>query len=204
MPLHRTWTPGPKATAAVWRIEEPEAFFKAHTGLDPQIKNGQKRIEHLAGRFLLQHLVPGIPLEAIYADAHDKPRLPGDAVRFSLSHSYPYVAAMACETCECGIDIQVPRPGIEVLAPKFLTVSEQLLFDNAPEKLLWAWSAKEAAYKWQGSRGVEFAEHLVVQDVHEVKPALEAVFELRLTAPPRRLAVQGWLEDDYALAWARQ
>jgi phosphopantetheinyl transferase len=204
MPLHRTWAPTSHTTAAVWRIEEPEAFFKLHTGLAPDIKHGQKRIEHLAGRFLLQHLVPGIPLDQIYADEHDKPRVHGNPVRFSLSHSYPFVAAIVCEKQECGIDLQTPHPRIEALSSKFLNASEKLLFSGGAEKLLWAWSAKEAAYKWQGRRGVEFSEHLVVQDLFEVKPALEAHFELRLSQPFNYLVVQGWLEEHFALAWACQ
>src|ERR1043165_73267 len=104
MPLLREWESDPHSLAAIWKIEEPEDFFTAGTGLMPDIKNEKRRMEHLAGRYLLRHVQEDFPLHHIAKDDQDKPRLPGNRYYFSISHSYPYVAVVVSETRECGID----------------------------------------------------------------------------------------------------
>ena len=58
--------------AAIWKIDEPETFFTERTGISSDIKSEKRRMEHLAGRFLLKHLKEDFPLFNIKPDEHDK------------------------------------------------------------------------------------------------------------------------------------
>lgn len=162
MPLFREWSINEHCLAAIWEIQEPESFFLERTGLAPDIKNEKKRLEHLAGRFLLKHLKEDFPILNIRPDEHDKPRIENNQYHFSISHSWPYVAVAIDSHADAGIDIQTLRSGIQNIQHKFLSSSEQRLFNNDTQLLTLAWSAKEAVYKWRGKRGVEFIEHIPI------------------------------------------
>ena len=49
----------------VWKIEENEAFFKGNVPLHRDVTHPHKRLQHLAGRFLLQYLFPDFPYHLI-------------------------------------------------------------------------------------------------------------------------------------------
>jgi phosphopantetheinyl transferase len=119
-------------------------------------------MEHLCGRFLLQYLYPNFPIHQITPDNQDKPRLPNNVLFFSISHSWPFVAVLINEKEEAGIDIQTINPRISAIKHKFLSPTEQLLFGDDLYLLTLAWCAKEAAYKWNGRRGVPFIEELPI------------------------------------------
>src|SRR5271156_3599313 len=150
MPLLKEWNIGPYGLAAIWKTEEPESFFREATGIDTDIKNDKRRIEHLAGRYLLRHLEEDFPIHGIKKDIHDKPRIDNDEFRFSISHSWPYIAAVINPFAEAGIDIQTWNPRIQDIQHKFLSADEQEMFQNDTKLLTLAWCAKEAAYKWNG------------------------------------------------------
>ncbi len=162
MPLLKEWTIGESGKAAIWKVEEPEAFFSEHTGLTPDIKHEKRRIEHLAGRFLLKHLDQGLPLHLIAKDEHDKPRLSNGYCHFSISHSFPFVAAVVDTRHETGIDVQTWNPRIGQIQHKFLSPQEQSFFEGDERLLTLAWCAKESVYKWHGRRGVDFRAHLPI------------------------------------------
>lgn len=164
MPLIQEWSPIPNSLAAIWNIGEPESFFEAETGLDAtHIRHPERRIEYLAGRFLLRQLRGDFPLHLIEKDSQGKPQVPGTKLFFSISHSYPYVMALISESQVVGVDIQTPHEHIDRLATKFLTPEEQALLQYQAELYLLAWTAKEATYKLQGYRGVDFKTHLIIQ-----------------------------------------
>src|ERR1700749_152451 len=94
MPLYREWSISHHALAAIWKIDEPESFFTERTGIIKDIKNEKRRMEHHAGRFLLKHLKEDFPLLNIVPDVEDKPRIDNNEYYFSISHSWPYVAAV--------------------------------------------------------------------------------------------------------------
>lgn len=171
MPLYQEWLPNEHALAAIWHIEEPVAFFGDKTGLISHIRHPRKRIEHLCGRYLLQHLREDFPLLHIAPDEHDKPRLPQNRYYFSISHSYPYVAAVISDCNECGIDIQVWKDNIAEIAYMFLSDEEQALCKADARLFTLAWSAKEATYKWNGRRGAEFIRDLPIHRIMGEKSA---------------------------------
>ena len=49
----------------IWKIEETEEFFKANVPQHRAVTHPHKRLQHLAGRFLLQYLFPDFPYELI-------------------------------------------------------------------------------------------------------------------------------------------
>jgi phosphopantetheinyl transferase len=193
MPLYKEWSVGHDSLAAIWKIDEPEAFFTERTGIAPDIKNEKRRMEHLAGRFLLKHLKHDFPLLNIRPDEHDKPRIDDNQYYFSISHSWPYVAAIVSPYHECGMDIQVWHERMTLLQHKYLTGDEQGFFNNDPQMLTMAWSAKEAAYKWQGMRGVEFTDHLILNYLEKKEDYYNINIFLNLTTPHKLLTVEGRL-----------
>jgi phosphopantetheinyl transferase len=201
MPLYREWSSDPFSLAAIWEITEPESFFTERTGLTIDIKSEKRRLEHLAGRFLLKYLQQDFPLLNIQPDEHDKPRLAGNQYYFSISHSYPYVAAVVSPYVECGIDIQVWHPRMQHIQHKFLSDIEQQFFQNDPRLLTMAWSAKEAAYKWQGRRGVEFIDHLVMENYTPHEHLHNITIYLQLTVPKMPISIQCFVEQYFACAY---
>lgn len=201
MPLYREWSSDPYSLAAIWKIEEPESFFTERTGITSDIKNDKRRIERLAGRFLLKYLKQDFPLLNISIDEHDKPRTANNHYLFSISHSWPYVAAIVSPYVEAGIDIQCWHPRMQLLQNKFLSPEEQVYFDNQTELITLAWSAKEAAYKWQGRRGVEFIDHLPITSYKENNNNHIFDLHLQLTNPKMYITAQGIVKQDFACAF---
>ncbi len=202
MPLLRRWKPSPQLEALIWRIEEPEVFFAMRTGLVSAIKNGQRRIEHLAGRFILTELLPEIDLTEIVVDAAGKPHGPAhwDA-HFSLSHSFPFVAVLTSKKEPCGIDIQVPKKSVLDIQDKFLSEEEKELFAGREEMMLWAWSVKESLYKKAQRSDVELKRDLHIVSVDGPETALEAVCSVSTGGGKRFEKVAGEVTVDFALAW---
>lgn len=202
MPLYKEWDSDPYSLAAIWKIEEPESFFRDATGLDEQIRSDKRRIERLAGRFLLKFLEKEFPLHHILPDEHDKPRLPGNQYYFSISHSFPYVAAVLSPTHECGIDIQCWHPRMLTLQQKFLSASEQAIFSGDERLITIAWTAKEAIYKWNGKRGVDFIEHLPISSFKNIKKN-EFYSEIRFpgSQKPSLIPLRSFIEADFAISY---
>ncbi|ULQ56905.1 4'-phosphopantetheinyl transferase superfamily protein [Flavihumibacter rivuli] len=152
---------------AIWRIEEEEAFFLEKVPLKKEVTHPYKRLQHLAGRYLLPLLFNDFPLEEILVADTRKPFLPEEQYHFSISHCGNYAAAIASSRYRVGIDIELVTPRIEKISHKFLTEREKdflqqwELFDRLQLELTTVlWSAKEAVYKWYGNGQVDFREHM--------------------------------------------
>lgn len=152
---------------AIWRIEEPEAFFLEKVPLKTDVTHPYKRLQHLAGRYLLPLLFPDFPLEEIMVADTRKPFLPDEKYHFSISHCGNFAAAIASSRQRVGIDIELVTSRIEKIAHKFLAPDEKAflqqwqLFDQLKVELTTViWSAKEAMFKWYGDGQVDFREHM--------------------------------------------
>ena len=202
MGLYREWASDPYSLAAIWKIEEPESFFIERAGIAyNEIKNDKRRIERVAGRFLLKYLKQDFPLLNIRPDEHDKPRIDNNEYYFSISHSWPYVAAVVSPYVEAGIDIQCWHPRIEKIQHKFLSAAEQEMVGKDSRFITLAWSAKEAVYKWQGRRGVEFIEHLPLILFHLEEENENIKINTQLTIPKREISIKPLLEKDFSCAY---
>jgi len=165
---------------AVWKIEEEEDFFLQHVPLQREITHPHKRLQHLAGRYLLQYLFPDFPISLIKIADTRKPFLEDEAYHFSISHCSNYAAAIVSKDKRVGVDIEVPTPKVEKIMHKFLHDDEinwfrkagaignvqlinagkadnfQLLADQSFYLLTLLWSSKEAMFKWWGLGDVDF------------------------------------------------
>lgn len=148
----------------VWHITETEDFFLQQVPLQKEITHPHKRLQHLAGRFLLNELYPGFPLELIKIADTRKPFLEDEAYHFSISHCGDYAAVVVSKEYRVGVDIERVTDKIQPIIHKFLTGYEQQLLNNdtVSKSATLLWSVKEAIYKWKGSGGVDFKKHLNV------------------------------------------
>lgn len=113
----------------IWKIEEAEAFFKSNVPQHRDVTHPHKRLQHLAGRFLLQYLFPAFPYELIQIADTRKPFLPDEQYHFSISHCGDYAAAIASRNKRVGIDIELPAEKILRIRDKFLSEEEKKMFN---------------------------------------------------------------------------
>ena len=94
MPLFFQHTINETTKLGIWHIEEEEDFFLAKVPLQKSITHPHKRLQHLAGRYLLQYLFPDFPYTEILIADTRKPYLPNDQYHFSISHCSDYAAVI--------------------------------------------------------------------------------------------------------------
>lgn len=111
----------------IWKIEETEAYFRANVPLHREVTHPHKRLQHLAGRFLLQYLFPDFPYELIKIADTRKPFLPDERYHFSISHCGDYAAALVSRDRRVGIDIEMPVEKIMRIRDKFLSGEEKMV-----------------------------------------------------------------------------
>lgn len=153
----------------VWKIEEQEDFFLHSVPLQRSITHPHKRLQHLAGRYLLPFLFPDFPHEEIEIADTRKPFLPDEQFHFSISHCGDYAAAIVSRTERVGIDIEMITPRIDNIKHKFLHADELKSVNGYAagqqrNLLTLLWSAKEAMFKWWGRGDVDFSEVLRINN----------------------------------------
>jgi phosphopantetheinyl transferase len=142
----------------VWYIEEQADFFLKSVPLQREILHPHKRLQHLAGRYLLRYLFPDFPYRDILIADTRKPYVPGDSFHFSISHCGSHAAAIVSTRYRVGIDIEAFTPRVERILHKFLSPSELSFLDPAfpLRHAIVCWGAKEAIYKWYGEGEMNF------------------------------------------------
>lgn len=190
MPLFFQQQVNPDTRLAIWKIEEEEAFFKVP--LQRSITHPHKRLQHLAGRYLLKLLYPGFPVQLIQIADTRKPYLENELFHFSISHCGDFAAVIVSTRNRVGVDIERASAKIERIQHKFLSEEEMKIvngqwslvsteienFDktapltslSAPLTLIW--SCKEAVFKWYGSGEVDFKKHMQVQRLQTMNAKL--------------------------------
>lgn len=206
MPLVYQHTINSNTRLGLWRIEEPEEFFLAKVPLKRDVSHPHKRLQHLAGRYLLPTLFENFPLEEILIADTRKPFLPDEQYHFSISHCGNYAAAIASSEQRVGIDIEQPTEKIFRIIHKFLNEDEkQLLHESMSSSQLLQtvtllWSAKEAMFKWYGDGGVDFKQHMLIQhlDGTNEEGKLNCIFSKKELIP---LSVRYRFFDELVLSW---
>jgi phosphopantetheinyl transferase len=171
MPLFFQQDIDPNTRLAAWKIEEEESFFLEEVPLQREITHPNKRLQHLAGRYLLKKLFPQFPVSLIQIADTRKPFLEDEAFHFSISHCMNYAAALVSKVNRVGIDLELASPKIEKVAHKFISDEERSLFQDLPLPELQLstliWSCKEAVFKWYGLGQVDFREHMQLKSLSE-------------------------------------
>ncbi len=154
---------------AVWKIEEtveellPPLFITDQNEITSNLLE-KKKLEIIATRHLIRHLVEneGFSYSGIIKDSHGKPHLLNTAnIHISISHAYPYAAAILDLSGFTGIDIEAPRDQIFRIRHKFLSENE-LKLSNDIDQLTILWAAKECLYKIYGRKQLIFKQHLTI------------------------------------------
>lgn len=220
MPLFYQHTINTTTKLGIWKIEEGEAFFLAKTPLQQNITHPHKRLQHLAGRYLLQYLFPDFPYTEILIADTRKPYLPDERYHFSISHCGDYAAAIVSTSHRVGIDIEIPEEKVVRIAHKFVHEDEKQYLkpiaklpgiisnknQQSPElnkKILTViWSSKEALFKWYSWGKVDFRENMQLEQaiqLHNNKLILPFVFKkeetihLNITAKIFKEIVLSWV-----------
>lgn len=165
----------------VWKIEETEEFFKGNVPVHRDVTHPHKRLQHLAGRFLLQFLFPDFPYELIQVADTRKPFLKDEQYHFSISHCGDYAAAIVSRKQRVGIDVELVTEKISRIKDKYLHEDEQVLFgitETAPDLQLLTvlWSAKESVFKWYGNGNVDFKKHIQLINARKEKQTIDCFF----------------------------
>ena len=188
----------------VWEINEAESFFTERVSVQRSITHPHKRLQHLAGRYLLQQLYPDFPLDIILVADTRKPFLEGDPYHFSISHCGHYAAAIVSTEFRVGTDIEIPQSKIEKIQNKFLTEAEQDLLSSLSLNRVFAltlcWSIKEAIFKWYGEGQVDFKNHMQINSITFSDDRYIAVCHFT-RSNLLSLTVQGFFLEGNSLTW---
>ncbi|TMI62081.1 MAG: 4'-phosphopantetheinyl transferase superfamily protein [Bacteroidetes bacterium] len=187
----------------IWKIEETEEFFKANVPQHRDVTHPHKRLQHLAGRFLLQYLFPVFPYHLIEIADTRKPFLPDEQFHFSISHCGDYAAAIVSRDKRVGIDIEIPVEKIASIMHKFLSAKEHEIFhligssENRIQPATLLWSTKESVFKWHGFGGVDFRREIQLLKQNPADDTIDCFFsknDTPLTAHYRQF-------EHLVLAW---
>ena len=154
----------------IWKIEENEQQMLSSLQLNSveiedfeRTKVPERRLEWLAARNALKHLLNPHGQFFLIKDHFGKPHLDATTIGVSMSHTKGYGAAALHLEGPVGIDIEHGRQQIGRIAHKFLHESEKLWCDHSTPSLTKIWSAKEALYKLHGRTQLIFAEQLRIE-----------------------------------------
>lgn len=180
MPLFYQHNINDSTRLAVWKITESEDFFLEKVSVQKEITHPSKRLQHLAGRYLLQILDPGFPFELIEIAESKKPLLSNGELHFSISHCAGFAAAIISENKSVGIDVELVTPKIELVKERFLSPKELNLITTKNNELRTTnyelrttnfqiitlfWSAKEAIFKWYGKGHLSFKNNMSLNEL---------------------------------------
>jgi len=166
MPVERIY-PSADSIWGFWKITEDETELAAEVAgesISASITNGFKRLEFLAGRALIKALLRewSIPYNGIKKDNFGKPFLQASDICISLSHSYPYVAAILHKKHNVGIDLEQPKEKLLRIAPRVLSQKELADAGREVVKHCIYWCAKEALIKIYGKKDLVLTRNLAV------------------------------------------
>ena len=150
----------------IWEITEDLSFFQTFpenwtTNKDQEIVS-QKILESSADRFSLWSLCQQIsegPWD-LRKDDRNRPYFDQSDYHISLSHSFPFVAAIISHKKSVGIDLERFGRQVEKIGPRFLSAEEWNLWQDSHSDLTKAWTCKEAIYKAMGVPGLAFQQDI--------------------------------------------
>lgn len=207
MPLFYQQNINDTTRLGVWKIGEDESFFLRSVPLHQPIMHPNKRLQHLAGRYLLPLLFPDFPTATIEIADTRKPFLPEEQYHFSISHCGWFAAALVSSSERVGIDIEMITPRVEKIKHKFLHPGELSFVHSHPSSqqialLTLLWGAKEAMFKWWGNGEVDFREALRLNHFNFAK---EGIIPGHFIKDPDNISLEIYyqMRDGLSLAWVK-
>jgi 4'-phosphopantetheinyl transferase len=197
-------------TLAVWKIEESEEELVSGLQLKQHehdfiasLNKGKRLLHWLSTRVLLRTMLNTKEYIDCQMDEHGKPYLPTLGYHISLSHSYDYASVIIGKTKKVGVDIELIKHKIKTIKHKFLSDSElaQKQIGNNVNGLYVCWCAKEAIYKWNGRKGLEFKQHIHIKPF-KLKDEGILTASVELPEGDAQLEVKYFrMADDYMLGY---
>lgn len=172
MPLYKIEKIKADHYIAIWHIEESFddlLAFLSPSGTDEALvtsyKSQKKKLEWLSGRLCLKHLCGhmNIPYNGVVKNDNGKPFLINNKAEISLTHSYPYVAAVIDKNNDVGIDLEQPKEKLQKVAHKFLSEKEIENAGNNLQSLCIHWCAKETLYKICDIEKLSFIDNMYIE-----------------------------------------
>ena len=168
MPLYKSISVNSQTTVKIWKIEESYSDLLQPLDLKPQSLErvlGMKSELHQRGFLSVRHLLHefGYTDQDLFYDDNGKPHLK-DGKHISITHSFTFSGVIVSDK-EVGIDIEMQRDKIAVIAHKFVDYEFNYLdksADNYINKLTVIWGIKESLYKLFATPGMLFKEHFLV------------------------------------------
>lgn len=166
MPVERIYN-SPNSIWGFWKVQEDEDSLAAAVPFEKvseSLSNPAKRLEFLAGRVLIKSLLSTWSMEfkGITKDGYGKPFLIDSDIQISLTHSYPYVAAILHRKKKTGIDLEQPKNKLLTIAPRVLAESELRDAGTDIVKHCIYWCAKETLIKLYGKKDLVLAKDLLI------------------------------------------
>lgn len=168
MPLYKSISVNSQTTVKIWKIEESYDELFEPLDLKPQSLErvlGMKSELHQRGFLSVRHLLRefGYTDQDLFYDDNGKPHLK-DGKHISITHSFTFSGVIVSDK-EVGIDIEMQRDKIAVIAHKFVDYEFNYLDKSADDyinKLTVIWGIKESLYKLFATPGMLFKEHFLV------------------------------------------
>ncbi|PWJ42376.1 4'-phosphopantetheinyl transferase family protein [Sediminitomix flava] len=156
------------------RYEIDEQFYidQLNNRIETEVlsrKNKKSRIESLAARFALKNLLQELQLgyEGIVKDENQKPFLKNIEGQIAISHTSKYVAVAFHQTDSIGIDIEKWSERLLRVVPRIMSNEEQKSLSITNDNALKLWCAKEALYKLNGKKNIDFTNEIKILETHE-------------------------------------
>jgi phosphopantetheinyl transferase len=194
---------------ALWRLNEDESFLRRIIpDVEPvpdHITNEKKRLEFLGARVLLAELLKYWSQEfyGLIKDEFGKPYLKNYEYQISLSHSYPYVAAIIHKNSFAGIDLEQPKEKLLKVAPRVLHKEE---FEDAGRDIVKHcvyWCAKETLIKIHGKKDLIFSEHIRISPFLKEKEGF-LTGRLIVNGIETAIPLQYHIEENFVVVLNRQ
>lgn len=204
MPLFYQQDINESTRLGVWQIIEEESFFSSEVSVQREITHPHKRLQHLAGRYMLKHLFGDFPYELIRIADTRKPFLHNEKYHFSISHSGDFAAAIVSRDKRVGIDVEYRTPSVMKVLHKFLNAEEMKFVQKEDEAIPYLretllWSVKETVFKWHGDGGIDFSENILVKDFNALTSGtINCLFQREFTAS---LPVHYRIIEDLCISW---
>lgn len=171
MPLTRELHINKHTVLGIWHIIEDVKTLENKIVLTEKDKeiysnfsNDKRKLQWLSYRILLKELLPEISTEIEY-DNHGKPKLIGNEIHISISHSGDYSVVIISNSVNVGVDIELLSEKITKVESKFVNTNDftnKSKFYNL-ENLMYIWCAKEAIYKSYGKQGISFYQNITIK-----------------------------------------
>ena len=208
MPLNKIEQISDSRYLAIWHVEESVDELQGQLQPRPSdtdilkgYRSDKKKLEWYCGRLCLKYLCNhiGIRYDGLRKNTTGKPFLRHSEAEISLSHSYPYVAAIMDLKSDVGIDLEQPKQKLQKVAHKFLNEDELRFTDNDIALLCIHWCAKETFYKIVDQK-ISFKNHMNIEPF-EVQSRGELIGKVIVNGTINSFKLEYRIENDYILTF---